>query len=252
VGACLVATSFKGWGGTWGGSWGPISTNPNDMSASGGFVLLATAQATAILFAQGSSPLSVSATGTLTAAVVSNDMAGTAAFTFSAIGILTDPNAYPDRRPKSTNRLRLQRISEGHGVALSARAVTRVRAVRAAGAEVLPVPVHYPGSAVCLPCRSKSRSRVSHARGSALARPLRGRSFAWVGNITAVGAATSALSPGFVTTFARATTGAGAARATAGGFMAVSGHGYAIARGGKNLPDAVLAAVVRATIDTRR
>lgn len=49
------------------------------------------------------------------------------------------------RRPKSTNRLRLQRISEGHGVALSARATTRVRPVRGAGAIVLPVLVHSPG-----------------------------------------------------------------------------------------------------------
>jgi len=51
---------------------------------------------------------------------------------------------------------------------------------------------------------------------------------------------------------AHESTGAGGARSAVGSAMAVSGHGYAIARGGKNLPDAVLAAVVRATIDTRR
>lgn len=226
-----MATSFTGWLDSWGGSWGPVAFDPNAMAGAAGFSLTAIAS------------LTVGA---------SNELSGVAGMTFSAVGVLADPNAYPPRAPKSTNRLRLQRISEGRAAALSARAATYVRAVRASGAVVLPVPVHRPGSATCVSCRSKSMARVSRARGGAQARPLRGHSPARAGTAAAVGAAAGTLFPGFAVSMARTSTGSGAAVARAGGFMSVSGHGYAVARGGKNLPDAVLAAVVRATIDTRR
>ena len=235
-----MATSFTGWLDSWGGSWGPVAFDPNAMAGAAGFSLTAIAS------------LTVGA---------SNELSGVAGMTFSAVGVLggyivgvrlIGPNAYPPRAPKSTNRLRLQRISEGRAAALSARAATYVRAVRASGAVVLPVPVQRPGSATCVSCRSKSMARVSRARGGAQARPLRGHSPARAGTAAAVGAAAGTLFPGFAVSMARTSTGSGAAVARAGGFMSVSGHGYAVARGGRNLSDAVLAAVVRATIDTRR
>lgn len=222
------------------------------MSASGGFVLTGTAQLTALLFAQGGGSLSINATGSLTGAAVTNDMVGAATFTFSAIGILTDPNAYPDRRPKSTNRLRLQRISEGRGVALSARATTRVRPVHGAGAIVSPVLVHSPGAAICLSARSRSRARASRARGGAQARPLSVCAITHTARVSAAGGSSANVLSGRAIAMAHESTGAGGARSEVGSAMAVTGHSYAHARGGKNLPDAVLAAVVRATIDTYR
>jgi len=156
------------------------------------------------------------------------------------------------RRPKSTNRLRLQRISEGHGVALSARATTRVRPVRGTGAIVLPVLVHSPGAAICLSARSRSRARVSRARGSAQARLLTVCAITHAAQVFATGGSSASVLSGRAIAMAHESTGAGGARSEVGSAMAVTGHSYARARGGKNLPDAVLAAVVRATIDTRR
>lgn len=94
-----MASSFKGWLDSWGGSWGPVVTDPNSMVGASGFALTATGAATAALFGSGSAALAVSASGDLTSgAAPSGDMVGLATLTFSAIGVLTDPNAfkYPD------------------------------------------------------------------------------------------------------------------------------------------------------------
>lgn len=114
-----MATSFKGWGSSWSNSWGAISVDPNAMTGAAGFALSATAQATATFFASGNTQLTFGAAAELTAIAqlsgtaditlgasgellnggsVIGDMSGSAAMTFSAIGVLTDPNAfkYPD------------------------------------------------------------------------------------------------------------------------------------------------------------
>ena len=163
-----MATSFNGWGSSWGGAWGPISTNPNDMSASGGFVLTGTAQLTALLFAQGGGSLSINATGSLTGAAVTNEMVGAATFTFSAIGILTDPNAYPDRRPKFTNRIKLQKISEGRAWLIHAKSETRARALRAEGwSPPIVVQPTLHGAVRAMGCKSSVRSGTIRARAGA-------------------------------------------------------------------------------------
>jgi hypothetical protein len=156
------------------------------------------------------------------------------------------------RRPKSTNTLKLRRISEGRGVALSARAVTRVRPVHGSGSVVLPVPVHSPGTGVCLPNRLRTRARMSRARGGAQARPLSVCAVTHAAEVMATGSSASTLLSGRAVSMARVSAGAGSARSSVGSTMAVTGHSYASARGGNKLPDAVLAAVVRATIDTYR
>lgn len=79
------------WGNSWGNAWGTISSNPGDMAASGGFTLTALASLTAQIASAGAAALVVSATGTLSGGVVSNDMAGSALFTFSAIGTISTP-----------------------------------------------------------------------------------------------------------------------------------------------------------------
>ena len=248
-----MATSFKGWGTSWGNSWGPISTNPNDMSASGGFVLTSTAQATALLFAQGSSSLSISVTGTLTAAAVSNDMVGAAAFTFSAIGILTDPNAYPERRPKSTNRLKLQKIREGRGFLVSSKSATRAHTARATSEhELPPVEITLPGhvrargsraSTTGKPLRVSAGSRVPCVRATSL-------TYGW--SARASGGSRAMLRSAASISMASHTTACGGARVGLQQAAATSSSERVVARGQRNLSDVEIAAAVRATIDKRR
>lgn len=90
-----MASSFKGWGSSWSSSWGVISSSPDDMVGSAGFALTASAQATALAWGSGATDLAFGAFGDLTASggVVEVDIAGSASFTFSAIGLLVDPNA---------------------------------------------------------------------------------------------------------------------------------------------------------------
>jgi hypothetical protein len=190
-----MATSFKGWGNSWGNSWGPISADPNAMSGGAGISLTATATATAALFGEGAAGFSFGATGTLSAgAPPSGDMAGFANFTFSAIGILTDPNAYPDRRPKSTNTLKLRRIAEGKAWLVGSRTVTRANPVRANGyaPEIVVHPV-FPGRATTLSGSCKSKSNNVRATGATRVTTLRSVSDTCAWRVTAIGVAKSAL-----------------------------------------------------------
>lgn len=84
------------WGTSWGDAWGPIASDPGAMAASAGFTLSAVATITAQLAAAGSAALVVSATGTLSGGAPSNELAGSATFTFSAIGVLSLPET-PDQ-----------------------------------------------------------------------------------------------------------------------------------------------------------
>jgi len=89
-----MASSFKGWGSSWGNSWGPVQSGSGAMAGAAGFVFTPTAQAVALLFAQGSGSISVTAVGTLAAGVINNDMAGATSFAIRATGALSDPYAF--------------------------------------------------------------------------------------------------------------------------------------------------------------
>jgi hypothetical protein len=247
-----MATSFKGWGNSWGNSWGPISADPNAMSGGAGISLTATATATAALFGEGTAGFSFGATGTLSAgAPPSGDMAGFANFTFSAIGILTDPNAYPDRRPKSTNTLKLRRIAEGRATALSAKASSRGHAAKATGAAP-PPPLVLPGVATCVVTRAGTRSKSATASGYASTPALGAATTTHTTVAQATSGGASTCSSASARTIRNLATAEGSARAQLGSCTGTAMHGYARARGAKRLLDTEVAVIVQLVVDKHR
>lgn len=156
------------------------------------------------------------------------------------------------RRPKSTNTLKLQRIKEGRATALSAKALTHARPATGRGVAVaLPLP-SAPGAAVCLSARAGTKVRALRATGYA--------AMTVVGCVTRTRTTPSAAAGGSTATCAHlrnATSGARARTTTTGRgtlrpFTSFSAHAPAIARGVRNLSDAELVAVTRVIIDKRR
>ncbi len=100
------------------------------------------------------------------------------------------------RRPKSTNTLKLQKISEGRAYLAHSKVATKSHRVQARGVVVAPVvPIVIPGGITASSSRTKTTSRVVRSRSAAkistgavrhasIVRALRGSSSASVGVLT--------------------------------------------------------------------
>jgi len=245
-----MATSFKGWGTSWGNSWGTVAADPNAMDGGAEFSLTATAQAAALLFAQGASSISVAATGSLTAATTSL-LGGCLLLALHGTGGATEIEEAV-RRPKATS-IGLKRFQESRTWALHTQAVTKARVVAAIGGEyVVFVAEAIPGTTTLLGARALSRTRT--AQPTATGRSQAGAAVAKSrgGYVPVCAGAGAAGSTGKADTAGRASKSSGDASGRAKTTTGYSACNFVRSRGIRRLSDDEIVAIVRVTIDNRR
>lgn len=240
-------TAFNGWGDSWGNSWGSSVVDPNAMAGATSFTLTAVATAVAALFASGSAQMSVSATGTLTAATPVSQLGGALLLALMGTG---GAGPVPARRPRETASVRLVKIREGRSWLASARSVTTGGPVRATGAKP-PLPVIAPGSAYAVSACARSRGAITAAKagGRVYSRGVKANSYGF--SLTSAAGAAGSLKSATTLTVGSATSACAGARAGVGASLCSSFGERTKARGARGLSSVDIAAVLVA-VDRRR
>jgi hypothetical protein len=246
-----MATSFKGWGTSWGNSWGTVAVDPNEMAGGTGFSLTASAQATALLFAQGTSSIAIAATGTLTAATTSL-LGGTLLLALHGTGGAGFTLVLLERRPKATS-IRLKRFQESRAWALHARATSRVRTVTAVGQEyVVFVAEAIPGRTTLLGAKAVSRTHAAQPTATGRVQAEAAVATTHSRDIPVHAGASATVGAGKADTVGRMSKSSGDACGVSTPTTGYSTCNFVRSRGVRRLSDSEIVAIVRVTIDNRR
>lgn len=157
-----------------------------------------------------------------------------------------------ERRPKATNRIKLQKISEGRAWLTHAKSETRARALRAEGfTPPIVVQPTLPGAVRALGCKSSVRSKALRAQAAATAKLRKSTSGTAANPIGAHAAATAKLLRAMSDTNSSVLSATGWAIGGLLSAQSISSCERVRARGVRNISDSELVAVLR-VVDTRR